>query len=505
MAADASAAADPSNSANSSRASARSGSPWSHVVRGEPDPAPAPSSPSAPLSSTELQSVETLPMDGVDADASAAVGKGKKPAWNKPSNGLVEVGPVMGAVSWPALGEATRASAKSLSSDSLKALSDGSASDPPAHVAVPSPPKPSLSNQSSNQTQNHGTPARQKSMKRGGGSSGSGGHALANGGLEPLSPPPVLAEMPQGVMDKQAGPKSSPKDLPNKNNNHNWDHGPRGTGFTPLPHNDHHRGYHGNHRRGGNGGNGPQQGGGYLNRRDHERGGYDWNPPRGLGGRDGTMQQLPPQRGAPRAFMRPPPPPVPVTVQYMHAQPLRPYVSHIRLPEMHPIYVPARPPPEAIRNMPLVAPVVPPMLFYPQIDSRAMLLKQIEFYFSTDNLCKDIYLRRQMDDQGWVPVSVIAGFNKVKQLTNDEQFILDTIRVSSLLEVQGDKIRKRNDWMIWLLPSHQFKTAAGPSSPETANYDSLAAQMQTVGLEESNTTRVTTHTEAALGRSTNGN
>lgn len=35
---------------------------------------------------------------------------------------------------------------------------------------------------------------------------------------------------------------------------------------------------------------------------------------------------------------------------------------------------------------------------------------------STANLCKDTYLRQKMDDQGWVPVSLIAGFNKVSCL-----------------------------------------------------------------------------------------
>ena len=32
---------------------------------------------------------------------------------------------------------------------------------------------------------------------------------------------------------------------------------------------------------------------------------------------------------------------------------------------------------------------------------------------SDDNLCKDPFLRQHMDDQGWVPLSLIAGFRKV--------------------------------------------------------------------------------------------
>jgi hypothetical protein len=34
-------------------------------------------------------------------------------------------------------------------------------------------------------------------------------------------------------------------------------------------------------------------------------------------------------------------------------------------------------------------------------------------YCSDDNLCKDLYLRQHMDGQGWVPLSLIAGFRQV--------------------------------------------------------------------------------------------
>jgi hypothetical protein len=35
---------------------------------------------------------------------------------------------------------------------------------------------------------------------------------------------------------------------------------------------------------------------------------------------------------------------------------------------------------------------------------------------SMDNLCKDIFLRSKMDDQGFIPISVIANFNRVSTL-----------------------------------------------------------------------------------------
>jgi len=34
---------------------------------------------------------------------------------------------------------------------------------------------------------------------------------------------------------------------------------------------------------------------------------------------------------------------------------------------------------------------------------------QIEYYFSVDNLVKDVFLRSKMDDQGWIATSVSVG------------------------------------------------------------------------------------------------
>ncbi|CAI8591808.1 unnamed protein product [Vicia faba] len=51
-----------------------------------------------------------------------------------------------------------------------------------------------------------------------------------------------------------------------------------------------------------------------------------------------------------------------------------------------------------------------------------------------------------MDDQGWVPIKLIAGFKKVLLLTDNIQLIMDAVRTSPVVEVQGDKIR-RNNWI----------------------------------------------------------
>jgi hypothetical protein len=52
----------------------------------------------------------------------------------------------------------------------------------------------------------------------------------------------------------------------------------------------------------------------------------------------------------------------------------------------------------------------------------AAVQRQLEFYFSTTNLKKDRFLQQQLADSpvpaaGWVPVSVVAGFNKMRKMT----------------------------------------------------------------------------------------
>ncbi|TYI39306.1 hypothetical protein ES332_A02G089200v1 [Gossypium tomentosum] len=58
-----------------------------------------------------------------------------------------------------------------------------------------------------------------------------------------------------------------------------------------------------------------------------------------------------------------------------------------------------------------------------------------------------------MDDQGWVPIKLIAGFKK------------------------GDQVRKRIDWMRWIMPpSVHFPTKSGQ--------DTLAARVQNISLDQ---------------------
>lgn len=125
-------------------AAAAAASPWAHVVRGESE-ADLAAAPSSPRAAAVVVSSESCDRDVARPSAEISEnnwnGNGKKPAWSRPSNGVIEVGPVMGAVSWPALGESTKSAAKVSSSDSIKAIKAGEGSSAsPVAVAVPPPP-----------------------------------------------------------------------------------------------------------------------------------------------------------------------------------------------------------------------------------------------------------------------------------------------------------------------------------------------------------------------------
>lgn len=47
-----------------------------------------------------------------------------------------------------------------------------------------------------------------------------------------------------------------------------------------------------------------------------------------------------------------------------------------------------------------------------------------EYYFSVDNLERDFFLRRKMDSEGFLPITLIASFHRVQALTTDISLII---------------------------------------------------------------------------------
>ncbi|CAA7405480.1 unnamed protein product [Spirodela intermedia] len=80
-----------------------------------------------------------------------------------------------------------------------------------------------------------------------------------------------------------------------------------------------------------------------------------------------------------------------------------------------------------------------------------LLRTQIEYYFSEDNLARNVHLKMQMDEEGWVSVHTIASFPRVKRLTNDVVLILRSLQPSPTVEVEDGKMRRRGTWKKWLI------------------------------------------------------
>ncbi|GAB2233709.1 hypothetical protein Droror1_Dr00002938 [Drosera rotundifolia] len=85
-----------------------------------------------------------------------------------------------------------------------------------------------------------------------------------------------------------------------------------------------------------------------------------------------------------------------------------------------------------------------------KLDLRDKIVKQIEYYFSDENLAHDAFTKSKMDDQGWVLISIIADYKKLKSLSKDIPFILEALRSSSKIDIQGDKIRKNGNWSAYV-------------------------------------------------------
>lgn len=72
--------------------------------------------------------------------------------------------------------------------------------------------------------------------------------------------------------------------------------------------------------------------------------------------------------------------------------------------------------------------------------------KQIEYYFSDENLVKDKFFKSKMDKNGYVDVNVIAEFPRMKKAKTTIDFILKGGKLSSNLQVFGNFLRSRNSW-----------------------------------------------------------
>lgn len=117
-----------------------------------------------------------------------------------------------------------------------------------------------------------------------------------------------------------------------------------------------------------------------------------------------------------------------------------------------------------------MAPMIPPALS-PKQNPQEALIHQLDYYFSLENLIRDIYLRKNMDNDGWVLLSLILSFSRVKLIvslleelledTPTEEAILNAVGQCVNLETNGNqelslvKLRVKQNWQQWVMPEDQ--------------------------------------------------
>ncbi|KAI5463019.1 hypothetical protein BGZ63DRAFT_422420 [Mariannaea sp. PMI_226] len=130
-------------------------------------------------------------------------------------------------------------------------------------------------------------------------------------------------------------------------------------------------------------------------------------------------------------------------------------------------------------SMPPVAGVAyPPHPYWDHIVV-PMVKSQIEYYFSIENLCKDMYLRQRMDSQGFVPLHFIAAFKRMRELSPDMGLLRavceDSLEVEYIVgEDDLERLRRRDGWEKFVLPMEDRDELARNHGPAHLTFKNRA-------------------------------
>lgn len=96
------------------------------------------------------------------------------------------------------------------------------------------------------------------------------------------------------------------------------------------------------------------------------------------------------------------------------------------------------------------------------------LARQLEYYFSDENLGTDVFLRRQMDTEGFVAFDVVANFNRIRHIsTGDENAVRNAVHDTPSIEfIIGDGkelMRRRGDWQKFIIDGESTARNPGPT------------------------------------------
>ena len=105
------------------------------------------------------------------------------------------------------------------------------------------------------------------------------------------------------------------------------------------------------------------------------------------------------------------------------------------------------------------------------------VLRQLEFYFSDSNFRRDKFLRGKADEDeaGFVDLSVLLTFNRMKQLCTDAEKLAKIASTSTRLVMSEDKLRVRRKTKLPEKDNSRFRTIYASNIPSGETLESLLA------------------------------
>ncbi|KAI7730348.1 hypothetical protein M8C21_025105 [Ambrosia artemisiifolia] len=130
---------------------------------------------------------------------------------------------------------------------------------------------------------------------------------------------------------------------------------------------------------------------------------------------------------------------------------------------------------------------------------RHKIIKQVEYYLSDENLRTDKFLLKYLakDEEGYVPVAVIASFKKLKKLTHHKSLIVAALKESSLLTLSSNekKVKRIHPFPLTEFLDPELCTVLVENLPEDHTIENLkklfchAGTIKKITVHEENATR----------------
>ncbi|KAI3749456.1 hypothetical protein L2E82_20068 [Cichorium intybus] len=125
--------------------------------------------------------------------------------------------------------------------------------------------------------------------------------------------------------------------------------------------------------------------------------------------------------------------------------------------------------------------------------------RRVEYYFSDENLRTDKFLLKYLakDEEGYVPVAVIASFKKMKKLTHHKSFIVAALKESSLLTLSSNekKVKRVHPFPLTEALDTELCTVLVENLPEDHTIENMkkifgeAGRIKKITIHEENATR----------------